>query len=83
MPEKLMELIEQLKEESMKTKSVWYTVNFWDNGTFDVFIPSSKELPSGTDISFKWLESIKRWEKTVVVNGIPYSSLVSDEEVSK
>ena len=83
MPEKLMRLLEQLKEVSMEDPKLWYNVNFWDNGKFEVFITSRENLPNGVNPKFVWRENIKRWEKTVTVNGIPYSTFVTQEEVDK
>ena len=80
MPEKLMKMIEELKELSVETPGVWFHVEFWDNGKFEVFVVSSKDLPKGSQVDFRWLENIERWEKGVTVNGIRYHSLITKEQ---
>ena len=83
MPEKLKEMLEQLRAVSMENPKFWYNLDFWDNGKFEVFITVSNDLPKGDDVQFKWCENIKRWEKCVTVNGIQYRSFVTQEEVDK
>ena len=84
MPEKLMELLEQLRMVSMENPGFWYSVNFWDNGTFDVFfVNGSKYLPNGNEVGFKFCENIQTWEKIVTVNGVRYMAFITQEEHDK